>query len=98
MILAKEFYPRREIPIRRAKRNEYRYLHPSIPDEIREHTRDYNMLARVYSDGSILGVVCAWLDVYKKIHRTGKSTFLSRANLKIDPTAPLLHPIFAIHQ
>lgn len=75
MILAKEFYPRREIPIRRAKRNEYRYLHPSIPDEIREHTRDYNMLARVYSDGSILGVVCAWLDVYKKIHRIGKIYF-----------------------
>lgn len=65
MILAKEFYPRREIPIRRAKRNEYRYLHPSIPDEIREHTRDYNVLARVYA-GIYPGCVRAcWLDVYK---------------------------------
>lgn len=66
MILAKEFYPRREIPIRRAKRNEYRYLHPSIPDEIREHTRDYtdyDTLPRVHRNLSILCV--RWLDVYK---------------------------------
>lgn len=81
VIPAKEFYPRRETPIRRAKRNEYRYLHPFIPDETRTHE---STVARVHrATVSVrVGLTCI------KIHRPGKIYFPVPGKLKIDPAAP----------
>lgn len=87
VILEKEFYPRREIPIRRAKRNEYGYLHPFVPDETRTHEsrEDFYVLERAGDRWCArevrVGLTCI------KIHRTGKIYFPVPGELKIDPTA-----------
>lgn len=97
MILAKEFYPRREIPIRRVKRNgyrclaslyEYTYLHPSTsPVETRASERT-NKRARSCNPPDVFLSVRAGVRLRSacvRTHRTGKSYFLPLGQLKIDP-------------
>lgn len=93
VILAKEFYPRRKIPIRRVKRNGYRvprvsststriYIPPS-PVEMRANEQ---ACARVYSTRRISKCASVrFRSTCIKKHRIGKSYFLALGRMKIDP-------------